>query len=285
MFHVEPPKEAICLARPKDHLVTQALFEVWLDPHSQIAQTHPRPAVEQLANYYLSEEYISHGNQGVSILDKIYAIVQKGMFAQKKKWGTPYLSAKKTHLDFGCGTGALVDYLQKNGWDAHGVEPSDKARSVLSNPKIVNSLENLPEKQFDIIALWHVLEHLPEPMETLRQLIGLLSTNGKLFIAVPNYKSWDANHYNDFWAAYDVPRHLWHFSYEGLNQLAQALNLKIVLKKGLFFDALYVAYLSEKHKGRACPLLRGVIKGLLSNGKALFTGEHSSLLVVLEKTN
>lgn len=283
MFHVEPPKQAICIAHPKDRLVSQTSFEVWLDPATHIAQTHPRPANDQLAQYYISEEYISHGNQGKSLLDKIYKFVQTIMFAQKRKWLAPYLSTEKKYLDFGCGTGALVDYLQKKGWNAHGVEPSQKARNVFSNQKITASIGGIVEKDFDTIALWHVLEHLPDPIEKLRQLVGLLSHNGKLFIAVPNYESWDAKHYKDYWAAYDVPRHLWHFSYKGLDQLAQELNLTIVLKKGLFFDALYVAYLSEKHSGRSYPLLRGIVKGLFSNVNAMFTGEYSSLLVVLEK--
>ena len=283
MFHVEPPKQAIRVAHPKDHLVSQASFEVWLNPATQIAQTHPRPANDQLAQYYISEEYISHGIQGKSLLDKIYGFVQTIMFVKKRKWLAPYLSAEKKYMDFGCGTGALVDYLQKKGWDAHGVEPSEKARNVFSNQKIVASIEDIVEKDFDTIALWHVLEHLPDPIKKLRQLVGLLSQNGKLFIAVPNYNSWDANHYKDFWAAYDVPRHLWHFSYKGLDQLAQELNMKIVLKKALFFDALYVAYLSEKHSGKSFSLLRGIVKGLFSNANAMFTGEYSSLLVVLEK--
>lgn len=283
MFHVEPSNQAIRMACPKDHLVTKKNFEVWLDPDTQIAQTKPRPDEEYLSSYYVSEEYISHTDTRKTLVEKTYALVQRIMFFKKSKWIRTFLSAEKAYLDFGCGTGAFVCYLQEIGWKAFGVEPNEKARKVYNNPNIVDSLDKIAEDSFDCIALWHVLEHLPQPKSTLQKLIPLLTEKGKLFLAVPNYKSWDAKHYKDHWAAYDVPRHLWHFSYQGLGALAQELNLKVVLKKGLFFDALYVSYLSEKHKNKSLPLIRGIIKGFYSNFKAYFSEEYSSILVVLEK--
>ena len=175
MFHVEPSNQAIRMACPKDHLVTKKNFEVWLDPDTQIAQTKPRPDEEHLSSYYVSEEYISHTDTRKTLVEKTYALVQRIMFFKKSKWIRTFLSAEKAYLDFGCGTGAFVGYLQELGWKAFGVEPNEKARKVYNNPNIVDSLDKIVEDSFDCIALWHVLEHLSQPKSTLQKLIPLLT--------------------------------------------------------------------------------------------------------------
>ena len=284
MFHVEPKTTDLLLAKTKDYLVSEEHFEVYLDPTTQIAQTHPAPAVDKLAQYYASDAYISHGNQKRTIIDRLYAWVQQLMFKQKEQWLSKHTKEKKRYLDFGCGTGALVHHLNHQNWEAYGVEPNDKARSLSFSQKLLYvDLSQLPESNFDVIALWHVLEHLPDPEETLKELSNQLNTTGHLFLALPNFNSFDAKYYKDFWAAYDVPRHLWHFSSTGITQLCDKIGFELVESKGMPFDAFYVSYLSEQHQKNSLPFFRALGVGLWSNLKAFYTEEFSSKVYVFKK--
>ena len=284
MFHVEPKVSSIVLAKTKDYLVTGESFEVHLDLESQIAQTVPSPSLEKLTHYYASEEYISHGNQKRGWIDYLYAFVQHFMFKQKERWLSMYVKESKRYLDFGCGTGALVHHLNKKNWDAYGIEPSEKARNFSSvTDCLYPSLATLPQINFDVIALWHVLEHLPDAASSLREFQTQLKQGGYLFLALPNFNSYDANYYKDHWAAYDVPRHLWHFSTQGITQLCDKCGFELVASKGLLFDAFYVSYLSELHKKSKAAFLKGICVGLWSNLKAYFSKEHSSKLYIFKK--
>ena len=285
MFHVEQTHTQL-LAQPKDHLVSGEHFEIRLDVNTHVAATHPRPNKEKLPDYYASNEYISHGNNKKSLTDQLYSVVQRIMFAKKRKWMSRHSTPSASYLDFGCGTGDFVNSLAERGWISHGIEPNEKARTF--NPTYKNvyaSLGQLPSMRFDIIGLWHVLEHLPDPKETLSALEKKLTHGGIFFIALPNFNSFDAKHYKDFWAAYDVPRHLWHFSAKGIEKLMQALGYEMIEQRGLFFDAIYVSYLSEKQQKKSGALLRGLFWGLYSNLKALRSGEYSSLVYVFKRKN
>ncbi len=286
MFHVEPNPPYTLLASTKDFLVSGESFEVRLDQESQVAYTHPKPSETQLPRYYASEDYISHGNQKASFIDKVYAVVQKRMLHQKQQWLQKFAQKDQTYLDFGCGTGNLVAYLNNNGWKAFGVEPSEKARLFSEAPnEVFPDLKQVPKKNFEIIALWHVLEHLPNPAASLDALKDHLAKDGFLFLALPNYNSFDAKHYQDDWAAYDVPRHLWHFSEKGIVGLCKQHGFEMVESKGLFFDAFYVSYLSEKHKNSKAAFIRGMAIGLWSNMLAFFTQAYSSKVYVFRKSS
>ena len=284
MFHVEPKHSFTLLANTKDYLVTGTSFEVRLDQQTQIAYTYPQPKETELAQYYASEEYISHGNKKRSAIERVYAAVQKIMLKQKKQWLTKQLKQKKRYLDFGCGTASLVAYLNSKNWDAYGVEPSEKARNFSTvEERLYPSLEELPQSDFDAIALWHVLEHLSDPAKFLKAFYDRLDQQGHLFLALPNFNSYDAKHYGNFWAAYDVPRHLWHFSAKGIIELCEANGFTFVESKGLGFDAFYVSYLSEQHKKSKFAFIKGMMVGCWSNLLALFTQEYSSKLYVFKK--
>ena len=284
MFHVEPNTPSRVLAKTKDYLVTGESFEVHLDTASQIAQTVPAPSQEKLAHYYASEKYISHGNQKRGWMDYLYAFVQRIMHKQKERWLSKQVTESKRYLDFGCGTGALVHHLNTKNWEAYGVEPSEKARNFSSATDcLYPSLRALPQKNFDVIALWHVLEHLPNPASSLKELNTLLKQEAYLFLALPNFNSFDANYYKDHWAAYDVPRHLWHFSATGITALCDKCGFELVTSKGLLFDAFYVSYLSELHQKSKAAFLKGIAIGLWSNLKAFFSKEHSSKLYIFKK--
>ncbi|MDB2702409.1 class I SAM-dependent methyltransferase [Flavobacteriaceae bacterium] len=281
---MEPNSKKRLLASPKDHLVSGDSFRVMLDRSTQIAQTSPFPSLEQLPAYYQHQAYISHGNANRSFVERMYGYVQRLMFWQKGKWLQPYFSKDSTYLDYGCGTASFVNHLNRKGIDASGVEPNEKARTFhKETKKVVATLNEIEKKSFSVIALWHVLEHIPEPNTILQLLSKKLSPSGALIIALPNFNSKDAQLYKSEWAAYDVPRHLWHFSREGIVGLAAKEGLKCVKVRPLVFDAFYVCYLSEKQRGSRFPLARGFFNGIYSNFHALRTREYSSLVYFFEK--
>lgn len=284
MFHVEPKHSFTLIAKTKDYLVTGSSFEVRLDQQTQIAHTYPQPSEDELGKYYASEEYISHGNKKRSVIERVYAIAQKIMLKQKEQWLTKHSKQNKRYLDFGCGTAALVQHLIQKNWEAYGVEPSEKARNFsIVKERLYPSLEELPQKDFDVIALWHVLEHLSDPAKSLKAFYDRLDHQGHLFLALPNFNSYDAKYYENFWAAYDVPRHLWHFSTKGIIGLCEENGFEFVESKGLGLDAFYVSYLSERHQKNKVAFIKGMIVGCWSNLLALFTQEYSSKLYVFKK--
>jgi 2-polyprenyl-3-methyl-5-hydroxy-6-metoxy-1,4-benzoquinol methylase len=191
-------------------------------------------------------------------------------------------------LDFGCGTGEFLTSL-KDKWNIYGVEPSAIARKKATEQTQKIIAENLPEKterDFDIVTLWHVIEHVPDLNETIAQLVNKLKNNGVLLLAVPNYEAPDALKYGSDWAGYDVPRHLWHFSKKSMSTLLEKHNLKLVEIKGMKLDAYYVSMLSEKYKNSnkqtLVTFLNGVLSGALSNLKAK-GNNYSSLIYIAER--
>lgn len=283
MFHVEQSTQKKTLATPKDYLVSGETFSVLLDPVTQVAQTLPAPEANKMEMYYDSQAYISHGNTKQSFVDQLYAFAKGIMLRQKEHWIKRQKLNAVRYFDFGCGTGEFVKYLNERNWQAVGLEPSQKARAVFQLKEVVSNLNELEEKEFDAIGLWHVLEHLPDPKNTIQQLSHFMSNDTKLFLAVPNFKSFDAKHYHRYWAAYDVPRHLWHFSSTGIIQLCNQEGFRLSHKRGMLLDAFYISYLSEKHKGSRFPFLCGMFWGMVSNIKALSTGEYSAMLYVFTK--
>lgn len=283
MFHVEQSDQENTLVNAKDYLVSGEMFSVVLNPLTQIAKTTPAPSPQNMPNYYASENYISHGNKKTSLIEHIYAFAQTIMLFKKEKWLRKYSSTGKQYLDYGCGTGRFVQHLNKQGWEAFGYEPSDKARAVYKLKEVVSTTDQLKQREFDSVGLWHVLEHLTDPGKTLGDLYTQMASGAYLFVAVPNFKAFDAKRYGRFWAAYDVPRHLWHFSSEGINQLCHEAGFRLKRKRGMFLDAFYICYLSEKHRGRSFALLRGLFWGMISNLNGLHTGDYSAMLYVFTK--
>jgi len=190
-------------------------------------------------------------------------------------------------LDFGCGTGDFANFLSQNNWNAYGVEPNKNGRGKALNKGVncFESLEELKESNFDIITLWHVLEHLPDYNSKIQELKSRLNTEGYLIIAVPNFESFDALYYKQFWAAWDVPRHLWHFSEKAIREIGIINNLEVVNVKPMWFDAFYVSLLSEKYKNKNTNFFTAFKVGLLSNLKAVKTKQFSSKIYILKQKN
>lgn len=268
----------------QDHSVSKENFELLLDPELELLKTHPQPALENLGSYYESEDYISHTDSKRSLFEKIYHIVKT--YSLKKKVGliNSYHSQKGSLLDIGAGTGDFLVTAKASGWQTTGIEPNKNAKNLAISKGISfeNSIESIENQQFDVITMWHVLEHVPDVEHQIQQLKRLLKPEGTLIIAVPNYKSFDAQYYGKFWAAYDVPRHLWHFSKTSIQKLVSRENLKLAKILPMVFDSFYVSLLSEKYKTGKMNFIKAFWIGLRSNLNAYSTKEYSSHIYVIK---
>ncbi len=274
------------LLKVTDHSVSKEKFELIEDTTYGFLVTTPLPDISELAKYYETEEYISHTDTKRNLFEKVYHLVRE--YAIKNKVALLNKEQSKgSVLDIGCGTGDFLAAAKNNGWSVTGIEPNEDAR-VKANTKTNNSvfetskLESLPENSFDVITLWHVLEHLPDLESHVKVFRKLLKPNGSLIIAVPNHKSFDANHYKQFWAAYDVPRHLWHFSQTSIKKLFQNFQIELNKTIPMKFDSFYVSLLSEKYKTGKKNIVKAFWIGFRSNLKAKHTSEYSSLIYVFK---
>lgn len=270
-----------------DHHLTQEIFTVASCSSCGFAFTNPRPSAQELGHYYASANYISHSNRQRGLVASLYYFARS--IALRSKYHTiTRLTGGKSLLDYGCGAGAFLAHMRARGYSVEGVEPGAEARILASQTAsctVHTSLDDIGPRQYDVITLWHVLEHVSDPSETLHRLKQLLSPTGVLLIAVPDLSSWDAQHYGPFWAALDVPRHLSHFRPLDLHLLAQNQELQLAATHRQWFDAVYISLLSERYSGHgaAVSLFLGVAKGCWSNLFALFTGRStSSTLFVLK---
>ncbi len=268
-----------------DHTVSRETFSIFIDENAELLVTTPRPQDNDLGKYYESEDYISHSNKNNSIVNKVYLIVRNYTIRRKLKLLKSFHSEGKELLDIGAGTGDFLAACKNNGWVIHGVEPNKKANKIAQRKtsiEINDDIKEILNKQFDIITMWHVLEHVPDLNFYISNLKKLLKANGTLVIAVPNYKSFDATYYKDNWAAYDVPRHLWHFSQKAIKGLFEQKGMKVIDIVPMKFDAYYVSLLSEKYKTGRSNLLKAFFIGLRSNYRANSTGEFSSLIYIIK---
>lgn len=275
--------------RVKDHSVSEEEFILRQNSKYGYLETDPRPSLEQLPNYYKSEDYISHTDSKRNVFEKAYHLVRTFSLKQKLMLINSFASEEKNVLDVGCGTGDFLATALKNGWSVSGIEPNEQARTI-ANTKTNNSVFDVDKllefdaASFNVITLWHVLEHLPNLEEQINILKKLLKPHGTLIIAVPNHKSYDAYYYNAYWAAYDVPRHLWHFDKKSISKLFDTVSMKVIKVKPMYFDAFYVSLLSEKFKSGKMNVIKGFWIGLLSNIKSLRTKEASSLIYIIKNS-
>tara|TARA_R110000744_G_scaffold230231_2_gene348372 strand:- start:335 stop:1171 length:837 start_codon:yes stop_codon:yes gene_type:complete len=267
----------------KDYFLTKEEFSLELDTHYDMLVTKPQP--KNLDKYYQTSNYISHTDQSTNFFEKIYSIAKKYTLHKKTKLINQFSNNGKTLLDIGCGTGEFLVTAKKENWTIFGVEPNKQARekAVSKTLNVVENLEKLGQQKFNVISLWHVMEHLPDLKNQIKKITNLLDEEGTLIIAVPNFKSNDAIHYKEYWAAYDTPRHLWHFSQNAISELFKEQNFKIIQTLPMKFDSYYVSLLSEKYKNGKQNYFKAIYQGWLSNYKANRTSEYSSLTYVLKR--
>ena len=233
-----------------DYSVSKETFELYYNQELDMLITSPQPSSENLGRYYESNDYISHTDSKRSIFEKAYHFV-KGIALNNKLNLINNCSATKGNLlDIGAGTGDFLLTAKQNGWNTIGVKPSEKAKGIAIGKgiKFSNSTNELESNSFDVITMWHVLEHVPNLDLQIKELKRLIKPNGTIIIAVPNFKSYDAKYYGKFWAAFDVPIHFWHFSKTAIKLLFEKENVKLEKVLPMKFDSFYVSLLSEKYK-------------------------------------
>lgn len=275
----------------KDHSVSGEIFQLFACRTCAALYTFNPPAPDQIGVYYQSDAYISHTDSNKGLFNKVYQRVRKFALANKRKL-IEHQDAGQTQgkiLDYGCGTGAFLHEMKLAGWDVTGLEPDESARSRASS--LINQpvyepamLESLATGSYQVITLWHVLEHVHELHKTVARLADLMDDNGLMIIAVPNHLSHDAHHYGQYWAAYDVPRHLHHFNPQSLKHLLSLHGLEITRILPMWFDSFYVSLLSEKYKSGKMRIVPALWQGLISNFKALKRpGTCSSQIYLIKK--
>ena len=271
-----------------DYTVSKEKFEIVECQHCKFVFTNPRPDQESIGKYYESDTYISHTNSKETLFEKVYHLVRNYTLKSKLNIINRYAENNKSILDYGCGTGAFLSICKQNGWKIEGIEPNISARNQTEDSLNQKIFENKDEietsKKYKVITLWHVLEHVHELNETFEWLKNRLEDNGRLMIAVPNHLSEDANEYKEHWAAYDVPRHLYHFDQNSMGKLTKKFGMKIEKILPMQFDSFYVSMLSSKYKYGKTNLIESFWIGLKSNVKAYLNNKnYSSLIYIISK--
>lgn len=266
-----------------DASISKEVYQVMINKEYEMLVTNPVP--KNLAGYYKSETYISHTDSKKTFLDKVYQFVKNSTLKKKLKLVNSFRTTSKNILDVGAGTGDFLKVCQNDSWKVFGVEPSLTARKIAKGKGVflTEELFQIENRKFDVITLWHVLEHVEKLPESILKFKELLCDQGRLIIAVPNYKSDDAKYYKEFWAAFDVPRHLWHFSQNAIHKIFNKEKMVVEKIIPMKYDAYYVSLLSEKYKTGKMNLMKAFYRGFISNLKARSTTEYSSLIYVLKK--
>ena len=276
-----------------DHTVSRETFQLIHESENDLLMTCPQPEQDELADYYKSEDYISHTDSRRSLFEKAYHLIRTYSLKKKLSILNKYSPSKGKLLDVGCGTGDFLRTCQADGWEVSGIEPNPQAQNIAreklpGKSQLFKEIDDLildGSQKFNVISLWHVLEHIPNLLEFIDKLKSLLKPDGLLIIAVPNFKSFDATYYKKYWAAFDVPRHLWHFSETSIRNVFGNANMKVVQTLPMKFDSFYVSLLSEKYKTGSSNPIHAFWIGLKSNRKAKRDGAYSSLIYLIENTN
>jgi SAM-dependent methyltransferase len=269
----------------KDFLVTGESFDLLPDSKRDLLITSPQPSKENLSKYYESDLYISHTDSKTGLMAKMYQYVKKYSLASKLSLILRLNGSPGTLLDIGSGTGDFLRLAKDNGWETKGVEPNKGARNLAMKKDlhVYETIDMLSGKRYDVVTLWHVLEHLPDLESVSMKVANVLKPGGILIVAVPNFKSYDAKYYNSYWAAYDTPRHLWHFSKTAMTKIFPSC-LRMVKIKPMLFDSFYVCLLSEKYKSGTLFSVKALFIGLWSNLSGLRSKEYSSHIYCYKKS-
>jgi SAM-dependent methyltransferase len=273
--------------RVKDHSVSGEFFDIFECKRCSLRFTKDPPSDDKIGQYYQSEDYISHSNTKKGLVNSLYHIVRNRTLSDK------YHSIEKEtglreghHLDIGAGTGTFVQYMNRHNWKSVGIEPDEKARKCAftdhgTELMPAGSFETLPPASFDAITMWHVLEHVHDLYPYMHKIKEILKPEGFVFIAVPNYTSYDARKYKSDWAAYDVPRHLYHFSPPSMRWLLNAAGFQLKKIVPMWWDSFYISLLSEKFAGSHLSILKGFFTGAVSNIEALSDKENCSSIIYI----
>ncbi len=274
----------------RDYTVSQEEFGVWECGDCSLRFTQDIPSQDEIGRYYQSAAYVSHSDTKKGLINKLYHFVRNYTLRSKRNLieRTSRIKAGKL-LDVGAGTGMFAKAMQDAGWKVTGLEPDETARLNALNQGLqlhpADKLFSLDPGCYDVITMWHVLEHVHDLHGYLNSFQKILKKGGTLFIAVPDYTSYDAAHYKQYWAAYDVPRHLYHFSPESMNRLMLQHGFVVKDYKPMWFDSFYVSMLSEQYKSGKNNLLKAIMNGMRSNIAALKDAKKCSSIIYVIKSD
>jgi SAM-dependent methyltransferase len=255
----------------KDHTVSNETFEIWECTGCTLRFTQNIPPADAIGRYYQSADYVSHSDTKKGVVNQLYHLVRSITLRSKRKLVENMTTLKQGNLlDVGAGTGAFAAAMQKAGWNVKGLEPDAIARQNAKahhrlELETLEALHQQPAAHYDAITMWHVLEHVHDLHQYINTFHRILKTTGTLIVAVPNYTSADAEMYKEDWAAYDVPRHLYHFSPHSIDILMEQHQMQVVAHKPMWFDSVYVSMLSEKYKNGSTSYANALLNGELSN--------------------
>ena len=280
-------KESSTFLKCVDYTVSRETFTIQECGGCNFRFTSPRPSENEISPYYKSEAYISHTDSGKGVINSIYKQIRKYTLAQKFRL-IKGLSEGNSILDYGSGAGVFLKYCKERNWRTKGVEADQETRERVSNGLELDVISpeeigSLGKEQYDVITLWHVLEHVHQLKKTIQSIESSLKPNGVILVAVPNCSSNDAVHYGAHWAAYDVPRHIYHFRPSDISKLFEEFGIYVADILPMVFDSYYVSLLSEKHKSGSIKFLSGMWRGLISNINAEPNKTYSSQIYVLRK--
>jgi 2-polyprenyl-3-methyl-5-hydroxy-6-metoxy-1,4-benzoquinol methylase len=274
-----------------DHFISKEVFGINTCTGCTFKFTQDYPDAEQIGKYYESDNYISHSDTSKGVSNKIYRLVRNLMLNRKRSIIQNVTGLKNgTLLDIGSGTGHFAFKMKKTGWNVKGIEINEQARNFSISKfglEIFSPLQipNLDKSSFDCVTLWHVLEHFHDPAKYVSDILQLLKPGGLCFVALPNCSSFDSMHYKQYWAAYDVPRHLWHFEPATFSVFMEKTGFEIVSRRYLPADVFYISILSEKYKGSKIPFFSGLAKALVFTFFAVFRrNRRSSIIYILRKS-
>ncbi|MDR1983894.1 MAG: class I SAM-dependent methyltransferase [Prevotellaceae bacterium] len=277
----------------KDYLTSNENFDVYMCQQCEFLFTNNFPSNNSIGKYYDNPKYISHSDTKQGFINKLYHFVRAYVIKRKLNFVCRQAGKKNGKiLDIGCGTGYFLNEAKRKGWETAGIEKNEQARKSATEHfnlfvKHETHIYEFPKDSFDVITLWHVLEHLEDLSEIMEKIYDLLLSDGIAVIALPNCSSYDARHYKTYWAGYDLPRHLWHFTPKTMELLAKKFNFNIVYKKPMHFDSFYVSILSEKYKRHTYVIafIKAMFIGAVSNIKALRNKDKGSSIVYVLKKN
>ena len=275
------------LLKLKDYFLSQEEFSIYYCENCGFKFTHPIPDAADLGKYYKSDKYVSHSDTKKGLFFNLYHLVKKQALRKKYKLITNF-ATKGNILDYGCGTGDFLSAFKTNDWNCFGIEPDDDTRQYATDKQglkitVPENINNFEKNSFDVISLWHVLEHITDLNEKLNSFKALLKSKGILVIAVPNADSFDAGYYQKYWAAYDVPRHLYHFNNKTLSLLLEKHGFEIIKKEKMLFDSFYVSMLSEQYKKNSFGFIKGIFIGLISNLKSSSKNYNASSFILIAR--
>lgn len=278
------------ILKTKDYTVSQETYKIIECNNCSFKFTQDIPNQTEIGKYYASENYISHSNTQKGVINKLYHFARNYMLnAKANLLEKQNKTANKNLLDIGCGTGYFLNTMQAKNWQVTGIEADEGARKFAEQnfniiPQDIDKLFGLPSNNYQAITMWHVLEHVHTLHEYIAQIHHLLADDGTLIIAVPNANCLDAKHYKEYWAGWDVPRHLYHFTPQTMNILLEKHNFKIVQKKLMPFDPFYIAMLSEKYQNSKLAFIKAIAIGKLSLFNSfLNTNKASSVIYIAKK--